>query len=133
MRGCVYLCGGRIIMYEVSRMCLRYIREACLRYVCSCNSLSTVPPLPERSEGAKCGQSNKFVELSTLMCPGVHSRGYGCGQRIAGTFSIACILPTAHHAKATLSPRTDTLCWNPDTRYRVPAYPMLQVTSYGNN
>lgn len=27
MRGCVYLCRGRIIMYEDSRMYLRYVRD----------------------------------------------------------------------------------------------------------
>ena len=81
MRGCVYLCGG------------------------SCNSLSTPIPPGMHSRAHQRGQLNKFVGLGTLgALRTLWERGYR-GQRIAGTFSIASMLPTAHQANGAPSQR----------------------------
>ena len=77
MRGCVCLCGG------------------------SCNSLSTPIPPGMHSRAHQRGQLNKFVGLATLgALRTLWERGYR-GQRIAGTFSIASILPTTHQANGS--------------------------------
>lgn len=103
VRSCVCLCGG------------------------SCNSLSTPIPPGMYSRAYQRGQLNKFVGLSTLgVLRTLCERGYR-GQRIAGTFSIASILATAHPAKGTLSPRTDTRCQMPNTASNL----ILQQQSWG--